>query len=84
MFILLFNSDSYLTSKIKSWLETAQRHWHQSKAQKGFGALDKAYFEFLMAMEIIINVIPACPDWPTIRMSNSNVKQQYDVLKTVL
>ncbi|KAI5778359.1 hypothetical protein EDC01DRAFT_341094 [Geopyxis carbonaria] len=65
----------------KSWIQTAQTHWNQSKMAKEIGALDKAYEEFLMALEIIVNMIPACHDWPTISMSKTPVKQQYEALR---
>lgn len=67
--------------QIKSWLETADRHWHQAKAHRVFGRLDSAYVDYLLAFTIVIDIIPRCAEWPT--FTRGKQSQNYEQLKKV-
>ncbi|KAF8540288.1 hypothetical protein BDD12DRAFT_833963 [Trichophaea hybrida] len=67
-------------ASIKSWLDQANTHAHQSKWHKGSGGLDSALVDYLMAFTIVADIIPGCQEYSTFRVGRSQLYQEYQYL----
>ncbi|RPA96732.1 cysteine proteinase [Choiromyces venosus 120613-1] len=69
---------------IKAWLEAASRYWRQANSHLTFGSQDAAYVDYLLAFEIVANVIPRCQDFPTFKCTAGRPYHELEKLKKEL